>query len=44
MKFVDRREEWARLDGLGAPGLAVMALTLILVILLARRLRTAPAK
>ena len=31
-------------DDAGAPGLAVMALTLILVILLARRLRTAPAK
>jgi hypothetical protein len=32
------------LDDVGAPGLAIMALALVIVILLARRLRTSPAK
>lgn len=32
------------IDDVGAPGLAVMALALVIVILLARRLRTSPAK
>jgi len=32
------------IDDVGAPGLAVMAMALVVVILLARRLRAAPAK
>ena len=32
------------IDDVGAPGLAVMAMALVIVILLARRLRTSPAK
>jgi hypothetical protein len=32
------------LDDVGAPGLAIMAVALVIVILLARRLRTTPAK
>jgi hypothetical protein len=32
------------IDDVGAPGLVVMALALVIVILLARRLRTSPAK